>query len=154
MLPAYQGTTKRKPVATAKFYFFDVGVANVLRNTLTIEEGSEAFGHALEHQVFLELKAYLDYRQLDLPLTHWRTHSQHEVDFVIGDDIAIEVKANARITQRHLRGLMALKEERPIKHALVVCGESTRRRTDEGVLVIPMADFFQALWRNEWMLDT
>ena len=39
-LPAFRGTRTRKRVATAKFYFFDVGVANMLRRTGVIEPGS------------------------------------------------------------------------------------------------------------------
>jgi predicted AAA+ superfamily ATPase len=63
-LPAYQRTAKGKPVATAKFYLFDVGVANILKRIPRIAEGSDAYGRALEHLVFLELRAFLDYRRL------------------------------------------------------------------------------------------
>jgi uncharacterized protein len=69
MIPAYQRTVKRKPVATAKFYFFDVGVANALARVPVIEERSVAFGNALEHQIAIELRAYLDYRRREEPLT-------------------------------------------------------------------------------------
>ena len=37
----------RKPVSHAKFYLFDVGVANVLAGITRIEAGSAAFGRAL-----------------------------------------------------------------------------------------------------------
>jgi predicted AAA+ superfamily ATPase len=87
-------SSKRKPVSTPKFYFFDVGVANVLAKRGPIEPGSELFGRALEHFIFLELRAYLDYRRLDHQLAYWRSRSQFEVDFVIGDGIAVEVKGN------------------------------------------------------------
>jgi predicted AAA+ superfamily ATPase len=56
-LPAYQKTAKRKPVATAKFYLFDVGVANTLKRIPGIEEGSNAYGHALEHLIFWNFEA-------------------------------------------------------------------------------------------------
>jgi predicted AAA+ superfamily ATPase len=74
-------------------------VANALMKRGRIERGSELFAPALEHQVFLELKAYLDYRRLDRPLTFWRTHAGHEVDFVVGDTVAIEVKGSRRVTR-------------------------------------------------------
>jgi predicted AAA+ superfamily ATPase len=114
-LPPFQRTRKRKPVATAKFYLFDVGVANALLKRGEIAPSSELFGTALEHLVFLELRAYLDYRRMDHELTFWRTHSGFEVDFIVGDATAIEVKASRRVTPRDLRGLTALSEERRLK---------------------------------------
>src|SRR5262249_10855673 len=110
-LPPYQRTRKRKPVSTAKFYFFDVGVANALMKRGDILPGSELYGPVLEHQIFLELKAYLDYRRSDKELTFWRTHSGYEVDFVVGNEVAIEVKAARRVSSSDVRGLLALSEE-------------------------------------------
>jgi len=151
-LPAYQKTLKRKPVAMAKFYLFDVGIANVLKHVESHSAGSASFGQALEHQVFLELRAFLDYRRLSLPLTYWRSQSQFEVDFVIGDAVAIEVKAKASVAERDLKGLRALREEVKLKHALVVCLERTRRKTEDGIVLLPVQEFFKGLWEGEWVV--
>jgi predicted AAA+ superfamily ATPase len=145
-LPAYQKTVKRKPVATAKFYFFDVGVANTLKRTTVIEEGSDAYGRALEHLIYLELRAYLDYRRLEHPLSYWRSRSQNEVDFVIGDDMAVEVKSKSRVSPRDYKSLNALAEEIPLKKRIVVCGERLLRRADDGTEIMPTAHFFEQLW--------
>jgi len=145
-LPAYQKTVKRKPVATAKFYFFDVGVANLLKRVGDIEEGSEAYGRALEHLVFLELRSFLDYRRLDDELTYWRSRSQLEVDFVIGSRVAIEVKAKSHVSPRDYRGIFALAEEIPLERKIVVCNEKRRRRDDAGVEILAVTQFFEELW--------
>jgi predicted AAA+ superfamily ATPase len=145
-LPAFQHTVKRKPVATAKFYLFDVGVANALKRVSAIQKGSDEYGRALEHLVFLELRAYLDYRRLDHPLTYWRSQSQFEADFVIGDHVAIEVKGTGRVSRRDYRGLTALAEEVPLKRRLVVCSERLPRREDDGTEIMPAEQFFEALW--------
>ena len=147
-LPAFRRTRTRKPVATAKFYFFDVGVANTLRRTGAIERGSDAYGRALEHLLFLELRAWLDYRQRDEPLTYWRSQSQLDVDFVIGDAVAIEVKAKSRVSARDCKGLLALAEEIPLRRKLVVCHEPRRRRDDNGVEIVPVPEFLSALWSD------
>ena len=147
-LPVFRRTRTRKPVATAKFYFFDVGVANTLRRTGAIERGSDACGRALEHLVFLELRAWLDYRQRDEPLTYWRSQSRLEVDFVIGDAVAIEVKAKSRVSARDCKGLLALAEEVPLRRKLVVCHEPRRRRDDNGVEIVPVQEFLDALWSD------
>jgi predicted AAA+ superfamily ATPase len=145
-LPAYQKTSKRKPVATAKFYLFDVGVANMLKRTSVIEPGSDAYGRALEHLVFLELRSFLDYRRLDYDLTYWRSRSQFEVDFLVGDKVGIEVKAKTRVSPRDYRGLNALSEEARLKRKIVICGEKMRRKTDDGVEIMSAEHFLEELW--------
>lgn len=151
-LPPYRRTRKRKPVATAKFFLFDVGVANALMRRGEIRPRSELYGTALEHLVFLELRAYLDYRRIDHELTFWRTHAGHEVDFVVGDDVAIEVKASPRVSRGDLKGLLALSEEVRLRRRVVVSAEQRARTTDEGVLVLPVAEFFERLWNDQLLL--
>ena len=51
LLPPYRGTRRRKPVATSRFYLFDVGVGNLLAGRGEVIAGSEAYGRALEHLV-------------------------------------------------------------------------------------------------------
>jgi len=147
-LAPYRRTLKRKPVGAAKFYFFDVGVANALMKRGEIRPGSELYGSALEHQIFLELRAYLDYRRLDRDLTFWRTHAGHEVDFVVGGEIGIEVKASRRVSPGDLKGLRALSEETKLKMQIVVSMEGRERVTDDGVVVLPADVFFERLWSD------
>jgi len=145
-LPAYQKTSKRKPVATAKFYLFDVGVANTLKRTPMIEAASDAYGRALEHLVFLELRSFLDYRRLDHELTYWRSRSQFEVDFLVGDEVGIEVKSKIRVSPRDYKGLNVLSEEVRLKRKIVICGEKMRRKADGGVEIMTPEHFFKDLW--------
>ena len=147
-LPTFRGTTTRKAVATPKFYFFDIGVVNALLNRFEISEESELYGRAIEHLIFLELKAFLSYNQLEHELTYWRTHSKFEVDFLIGSDVAIEVKASKRITSRDEKGLKALAEEIKLKRRIIVCREGAPRITDTGVEIWPIEDFLDLLWNG------
>lgn len=148
-LPAMRTTGKRKPVATSKFYFFDVGVANVLMRRARVLPGSEAYGSALEHLVFLELRAYLDYQRLRHQLTYWRTQSGHEVDFVVGETVAIEVKGTRRVAPADLKGLRALGEELRLQKRLVVTTEPRARTLDDGIVVLPVETFLQQLWAGQ-----
>lgn len=61
ILPPFQKTSKRKPVATEKFYFFDLGVARSLARAGEISAETSAFGKALEHLILLDLISYKDY---------------------------------------------------------------------------------------------
>ena len=135
----------RKPVSHAKFYLFDVGVANVLAGITRIEAGSAAFGRALEQLVFCELRARLGYGRDPRPLTFWRTTDGSEVDFVVGDSVAIEVKASGAVAPRDLTGLRRLAEEVPLRRRIVVCGESVPRIID-GIELLPVREFLAALW--------
>ncbi len=98
--------------------------------------------------MFLELRAWRDYRRRDDPLTYWRSQSQLEVDFVVDDAVAIEVKAKSRVSARDYRGLLALAEEVPLRRKLVVCHEPRRRREDNGIEIVPVREFLSGLWAD------
>jgi predicted AAA+ superfamily ATPase len=97
----------------------------------------------------LELKSYLDYYRLDDPLTYWRSRSRFEVDFVIGNKVAIEVKSKSRVSSRDYKGILAFGEEVPLKRKIVVCREKRRRRDDDGVEIIPVTTFLKELWKGK-----
>jgi predicted AAA+ superfamily ATPase len=147
-LPAWRRTEKRKPLATAKFYFFDIGIVRHLQRRRQLQEGSPEFGEAFEAYVHHELKTYCDYKGVP-DLAYWRSTSDFEVDFILNDRTAIEVKAKTNVPDRDLRGLRALREERLLKHYVVVSLESAPRRAD-GIDVLPWPDFLGRLWEGDF----
>jgi predicted AAA+ superfamily ATPase len=96
----------------------------------------------------LELMAYRDYTLKDASLQYWRSQSQFEVDFVVNESLAIEVKATSRVADRDLKGLKALEEDTPMQRRIVVSGESARRTID-GIEIIPYGDFLTDLWSHQ-----
>jgi predicted AAA+ superfamily ATPase len=147
-LPAYQARPKRRVIRASKFFFFDLGLANFLLKRERIALGGEAFGKAFEHLVFQELTAHSHYSGLDYPVRYWRTASGFEVDFILGDQVGVEVKGVEAVASHHLRGLRALLEERRLRRALVVSLDPRPRRV-EGVEILPWKSFFQRLWGGE-----
>ena len=83
---------------------------------------------------------------MDQDLTFWRTHAGHEVDFLVGGNVAIEVKATRRVSSGDLKGLLALAEETQLRRKIVVAGEPRERTTDQGVTILPVEEFFRQLW--------
>ncbi len=149
MLEPFRKSKKRKAVSAAKFYLFDCGVSNVLAGRKQIQPKTELFGKSFEHLIFTELRAYLSYRRDSRPLAFWRSQSaDYEVDFLIGDEVAIECKATEMVTERHLRGLKAFAEDIPVKKKMVVSLDEHPRRLD-GVLILPIQNFLQQLWNDE-----
>ena len=71
------------------------------------------------------------------------------MDFVLGDHTAIEIKAKEAVSDRDLRSLRTLAEEKKLKRYLCVSLESRPRRVDE-VLVLPWRQFLDALWDGEF----
>lgn len=135
----------RKAISHAKFYFFDTGVVHRLLGVRHLPDDGELIGKAFETWVAHELAARIDYDRLGLPLRFWRTRLGAEVDFVVGDHLAIEVKASRHVSDRDLRGLKALAAEVPLRHQVVVCREAEPRRVGD-VSILPWRQFLQAWW--------
>lgn len=148
LLEPFKKTKKRKAITSAKFYFFDVGVANILAGNFKITKGSTLFGTVFEHFIFTEIQAYLSYSRDKRALSFWRTHGGYEVDFVIGDNVAIEVKGSHTVTEKHLKSMKAFSSEIKPKQKLVVSLEDKARKIDD-VLILPVNDFLTRLWGGE-----
>jgi len=150
LLKPYSKTVKRKATSTPKFFFFDVGVANNLGRRKNIVPKTDVFGKCFEHFIYTELRAFLSYSEDDRPLTYWRSKNGQEVDFIIGDDVAIEVKATQVAKPKHLRHLKALSEEINFKYKIVVSLDDAPRIMENDYLVLPYKDFLIRLWNKEF----
>jgi predicted AAA+ superfamily ATPase len=146
-LPAWRKTRKRKPLASSKYYFFDVGVVSALQGR-RFRPGTPEFGEALETYLLHELTAYSDYVSGE-PLSYWRTTTGFEVDFIFGDHTAVEVKAKENVSAQDLRSLRALAEEKQFERYLCVSLEPRARKVD-GISVLPIIEFLQALWNGDY----
>jgi predicted AAA+ superfamily ATPase len=144
-LPAFTESRRREPLRSSKLFFFDVGVANFLLDRRGLRPRSPEFGFAFESFVFQELCAYADYERSDLRLQHWRSRSGFEVDFVIQERVALEIKAKDHVADRDLRGLRALLEEGMIRRAIVACMEERPRRVD-AIEILPWELVLDELW--------
>lgn len=146
-VPAWRQSKKRRSLASSKFYFFDVGVVSALQGRL-VKPGTPEFGLAFETWLFHELACHRDYVSGN-PVSHWRSASGFEVDFILGDHTAIEVKAKENVSPQELKPLRALAEERKLRRYLCVCLEP-RRRQVEGVMILPFRQFLDGLWGGEF----
>lgn len=151
----YSKTTRRKAMASAKFYFFDVGLSNALLKRFSLHEKTSEFGIACEQYVFQEISAFINQRKPTVSLFYWRSYDKSEVDFVIELDnrhvILIEAKSANKIQAKHLSGLKAFSEEKDISavRKIIVCFESTKRVIQEDIVIYPMAEFLKDLWDGE-----
>ena len=148
-LPSFQKRQKRRVITAPKFYLFDVGIANYLLHREKIKQGSELFGKAFEHFIYQEIYAHSRYSGKEYPLYYWRTTSQLEIDFVLGDhEVAIEVKAAEQANHRHLKGLKAFAEEYEVKKKILISNDPLPRLIGD-ILVLPWRVFLERLWADE-----
>lgn len=149
MVPAYTKVIKRKLMQAPRFYFFDVGVCNFLLHRKELMRGTPEYGHAFEHFVMQEIRAYLSYTQNGKRLTYWRTYTGIEVDAVIGDaEVAIEIKSANEVQNKHLKGLKTFAEEHPECRQIIVSHDRFNRRIGT-VETIYILDFLKKLWNGE-----
>jgi predicted AAA+ superfamily ATPase len=146
-LPAWRKSRKRKPLSSSKYYLFDVGIVASLQGR-SFRRGTPEFGQGFESWLQHELVSYRDYVSGE-PLNFWRSTSGFEVDFILGDHTAIEVKAKENVSPNDLKSLMALAEEQRLKRYLCVSLEG-RPRTIGRVSVLPWREFLDALWSGAY----
>ena len=114
-----------------------------------MEIGSEAFGRAFEHLIYQEIFANSHYSDKNYPISYWRTASQLEVDFILGDhEVAIEVKSTNMVNPRHLKGLNSFSEEYKVKKLIVVSTDPYPRMLGN-IIVLPWRMFLKQLWDGE-----
>ena len=150
-LEPWRKNKTRRLIETAKFYLFDVGIANHLNPEIErVSEGSDVYGNAFEHFLIEEVRAWLSYNEKDYSLSFWRTVSGFEVDLIIGDlAVALEFKSAAKIKSMHLKGMRALKEENHVGRAIIVSRDISYRKTEDNIEIMPWQQFCLSLWNNE-----
>lgn len=146
-LPAWRKSKKRKPLASSKYYFFDVGIVSMLQGR-RFRPGTPEFGEAFETYLMHELTSYSHYISGET-ISYWRSTSGFEVDFIVGDHTAVEVKAKENLSVHDLKPLQALAEEKKLKRYLCVSLESRMRKIGD-VTVLPYKKFLEALWGGEF----
>ncbi len=148
-LPGFTKTKKRKAISRAKHYLFDIGITNQLYQRGEIKSESELFGNAYEHFIINEVRAWISYSRAYDNLTYWRSTSMFEVDLLIGQKVAIEIKATKLVQDKHLKGLRSLKEEQLIERYIIVSLDREKKTTEDGIVIYPWEMFLKDLWSGK-----
>ncbi|MDV7390430.1 hypothetical protein RZS08_03710, partial [Arthrospira platensis SPKY1] len=106
-------------------------VVNALRRSFPDQPAPEFFGTAFEHLIVQETRAWISYHQSLTRLSWWRSRSGYEVDLLLDDRVAIEVNSTHLATDKHMKGLRALREDLPDIRCIVVSRDPARRVTED-----------------------
>lgn len=149
-LEPWRSGKSRKTVATAKHYLFDCGVIHALTGAQYLDRNSNTYGRAFEHFVLSEMRAYNAYRRRHWELTFWRTKHGDEVDLIVDDRLAIEIKATQRASNRDGKGLKKIADENNWQHRILVSQDPIERKYEDGLWVMPWEVFLRRLWDGEF----
>ncbi len=147
LLPWKSGT-KRKSVSSVKFYLFDIAITRYLQGRAKIAPATPEFGHFFEQLIFQELKASQSYSWGET-LHYWRSDSGLEVDFILDDSIAVEVKSTNNPKSDDLKGLLAISSEGNFSRKILVCMAPKYQYLDSQIHIVPWQVFLEALWKSK-----
>ena len=148
-LPAWEARLRVRERRHPKLYWVDAGIVRAARRTLGVPTAEER-GALLEGMVAVLLRAYDSYRGLYDDLAYWSPAEtvKTEVDFLLRRGrrfVALEVKTSARADGESLRGLRAIAGLAGLERRILVHLGRAQRRTEDGIDVLPFADFAAAL---------
>jgi uncharacterized protein len=127
-----------------KIFVSDSGLAAhlIAATDLSPEADEPMRGALLETYVYQNLAGILDAHLPQARLDYWSLQGRHEVDFVVSQGsraVAIEVKAAARIGDRDLAGLKALKATTTgVRTGIVAYNGSEVLRLGDDLCAIPL----------------
>jgi len=146
-LSAYRPRAKVKEVIKPKFYWFDPGVLNAAAGAFDQPMPADWRGILLEHLIYHELSAYIDYSKPGGTLGFWKTPSGSEIDFLwwYGNKcVSIEVKAAKEYRSQFLKGTRSFKENGSLSASYVVyLGKKELKIEDTWIL--PAKSFIKKL---------
>jgi predicted AAA+ superfamily ATPase len=148
LIPLWRKSPTRKPGSSARFYFFDPGVANTLAGINSLDPASDLYGRCFEQFIYMELKAWMTYRRKRLSISYWQKSNAYEVDFLLGNEFAIEVKSTTKLNSDDLCGLKEILHEVPVRQRILVSRDPTAIEKD-GILCLPWNKFCKQLWSDE-----
>lgn len=146
-LDPWTESKKRKAIKTSKFYFFDIGVLNFVSGVSPNSENSTEWGSRFEHFIINEFRCINSYQRRKDTLNYWRSSAGQEVDLLFGD-YAIEIKSTKNVSEKHLKGLKAIKEENIFKKLILVSCDKNER-----VINGIECHYFENLLKKFWNKD-
>ena len=153
LLPPWSKTVRKELAGSPKFYFFDNGVTNALRENLTDMPTGEVYGYLFEQFIIQQVRAILSYREFEGSIYYWKARGGKEVDLIIARGskpiLAVEIKATTRPGVSDFSGLASFAEEYPKVPGVLVTRQprSTVQNQFEG---IPVLEFLKRLSDGEW----
>lgn len=139
----YLKSARKRILSSARYYFFDLGIRNVLaRFPLTPDLVNIQKGILFEHAVMLEIIRRVKVLNKNYKICFWRTSAGAEVDCVIDMGtrvIPIEIKSSSYVAQSELKGLKNFLNDykKVAKHGYVITMGTKKEVLAENITALP-----------------
>lgn len=149
VVPAFEARLRVRERRHPKLYWVDSGLVRAAKRQLG-PVAAEERGPLLEGVVLTVLRAHNEQAEIFDDVCYWAPAQarQTEVDFLLRrgrDHLAIEIKSQARFDPAQLSGLRAIVDLPRLARRILVYLGDRRLRTEDGIEVWPLADFFSAV---------
>jgi predicted AAA+ superfamily ATPase len=139
----YLKSARKRILSSSKYYFFDLGVRNVLsRFPLASDLVNTQKGTLFEHAVMLEIIRRVKTLNKNYKICYWRTSAGAEVDCIIdlgSHVIPIEIKSSSFIAQSDIKGLKIFLSDygKAAKHGYVITMGGRKETLADNITAIP-----------------
>lgn len=97
----------------------------------------------------VQVPAYLSYKRMDETLCYLKSTHNHEVDFIVGTKVAIEVKSIGKLIADDFKGLKALHEENIFDKYLMVSQDKKLTSFSNFLDCYHYEEFLNLLWNDK-----
>ena len=156
-LPSWERNPGKRMVKAPKVFLPDSGLlahlAGVNQDALTVGLGLP--GGLVETYVLGELLKHLAYSEKGLTLSHYRTQTNIEIDFILenrlGKLTGVEVKASSNVEGKDLKTLRHLKETEPhlFQRGIVLYSGREVMAFDMDLFAVPLS-----MWWADWQASS
>ena len=139
----YLKNSRKRILSSSRYYFFDLGVRNVLaRLPLTHYLINTQKGTLFEHAVMLEIMRRVKALNKNYKICYWRTSAGAEVDCVIdlgSSVIPIEIKSSSFVAQSEIKGLKSFLSDysKITKHGYVITMADKKEALADNITAVP-----------------
>ncbi|MCY4643769.1 MAG: AAA family ATPase [Bacteriovoracales bacterium] len=144
------GLQKKKTNMPPKFYFFDLGIVRTLQANHRAESENSFLEPSFNQFIACELRSYLSYKKIPLFLQYWKSKLQRNVDFIVGDEMAIVVKTDEEIDESHHRELLEIQQKNQWKYLFVISNDFKEVQFKNGIGHLHWQNFLDLLWKDSF----
>jgi len=108
-----------------KFYFYDLGFTNALRNNFDLAHDRTAYSNLFEHFILIELQLYKKNNYPGLEINFWKDYQNNSIHFVLNKKIALFLIPTEQVHDYHLKNVLFLLKKANLFSAIIVTQSKT-----------------------------
>jgi len=139
-----------------KFYFYDLGFTNALRNNFDLASDRTAYLSLLEQFVLIELQLYKKINYPGLEINFWKDYQNNSIHFVLNKKVALFLIPTEQVHDYHLKHVLFLLNKASLFSGVIITHSKTMSRKNDAknnfnvnVVEYDLEKFLESLWKNQ-----